>query len=390
MIYFKSKTFDCMVTPEHRMFVAGKKIKTKDSKTGKFIKSTKINYFVKAGNVSSIDKVPMTGYKWKGGKQEFFILPSVINNKTILSTEIKKLLDKHKNKTHTEIAALCNCSQSFVTMVKNGDRGIVENYSAIKIPMSSWLKFFGIWIAEGSVRGSKGGDTTNKCEIVITQKNTKIRGEIREMLKELPFKFSELPHGFYIYNKQLWEYLKQFGNSRTKYIPKELKLLSPKLLQILLEWYLKGDGVKGTNYCSSVSKRLRDDLQEIYLKIGFDASISNRGNKGMVTKRTHKYTYLKEIQHKVKYSGYVYCVEVPNHVIYVRRNNKPNFSGNSICPSHGYLAGEHFECPQCTIKQPCEVYSRIVGYYRPVKNWHVGKIHEYHDRKEFKLKASQV
>ena len=39
----------------------------------------------------------------------------------------------------------------------------------------------------------------------------------------------------------------------------------------------------------------------------------------------------------------------------------------SICPTHGYISGEHFECPQCTIKQPCEVYSRVVGYIRPVQ-----------------------
>ena len=55
----------------------------------------------------------------------------------------------------------------------------------------------------------------------------------------------------------------------------------------------------------------------------------------------------------------------------------------SICPTHGYLSGEHFECPQCTIKQPCEVYSRVVGYIRPVQQWHKGKQEEYKERKEF-------
>ncbi len=55
----------------------------------------------------------------------------------------------------------------------------------------------------------------------------------------------------------------------------------------------------------------------------------------------------------------------------------------SICPTHGYLSGEHFECPQCTIKQPCEVYSRVVGYIRPVNQWHKGKQQEYKERKEF-------
>jgi len=55
----------------------------------------------------------------------------------------------------------------------------------------------------------------------------------------------------------------------------------------------------------------------------------------------------------------------------------------SICPSHGYLSGEHFFCPECTIKQPCEVYSRVVGYIRPVQQWHVGKKQEFKERKEF-------
>ena len=60
----------------------------------------------------------------------------------------------------------------------------------------------------------------------------------------------------------------------------------------------------------------------------------------------------------------------------------------SICPTHGYLSGEHFECPQCTIKQPCEVYSRVVGYIRPVQQWHKGKQEEYKERKEFAMPSS--
>jgi anaerobic ribonucleoside-triphosphate reductase len=57
----------------------------------------------------------------------------------------------------------------------------------------------------------------------------------------------------------------------------------------------------------------------------------------------------------------------------------------SICPIHGYIAGEHFYCPKCTIKQPCEVYSRIVGYLRPVQQWNIGKKEEFEQRKEFKV-----
>jgi ribonucleoside-triphosphate reductase len=57
----------------------------------------------------------------------------------------------------------------------------------------------------------------------------------------------------------------------------------------------------------------------------------------------------------------------------------------SICPVHGYLEGEHFYCPKCVIKQPCEVYSRVVGYLRPVQQWNIGKQEEFRERKEFKI-----
>jgi ribonucleoside-triphosphate reductase len=55
----------------------------------------------------------------------------------------------------------------------------------------------------------------------------------------------------------------------------------------------------------------------------------------------------------------------------------------SVCPVHGYIPGEHENCPQCVIEQKCEVYSRIVGYIRPVEQWNNGKAQEFKDRKEF-------
>jgi len=62
----------------------------------------------------------------------------------------------------------------------------------------------------------------------------------------------------------------------------------------------------------------------------------------------------------------------------------------SICPVHGYIAGENFYCPQCTIKQPCEVYSRVVGYLRPVSQWNNGKQEEFKERKEFKIRKQEL
>ena len=53
----------------------------------------------------------------------------------------------------------------------------------------------------------------------------------------------------------------------------------------------------------------------------------------------------------------------------------------STCPNHGYIAGEHHTCPECG--DECEVYSRVVGYIRPVKQWNEGKREEFKLRKTF-------
>lgn len=50
----------------------------------------------------------------------------------------------------------------------------------------------------------------------------------------------------------------------------------------------------------------------------------------------------------------------------------------SICSEHGYIAGEHHTCPTC--QSNCEIFSRVVGYHRPVIAWNKGKKEEFKDR----------
>ena len=59
----------------------------------------------------------------------------------------------------------------------------------------------------------------------------------------------------------------------------------------------------------------------------------------------------------------------------------------SICPNCGYTAGEHKVCLRCASE--CEVYSRVVGYLRPVQQWNKGKKEEFGLRKTYKLCASE-
>ena len=60
----------------------------------------------------------------------------------------------------------------------------------------------------------------------------------------------------------------------------------------------------------------------------------------------------------------------------------------SICSAHGYLAGEVKACPVCG--GPTETYSRITGYYRPIKNWNDGKSQEFKDRQTYDIEHSNM
>lgn len=60
----------------------------------------------------------------------------------------------------------------------------------------------------------------------------------------------------------------------------------------------------------------------------------------------------------------------------------------SVCRTHGYISGEQALCPECG--EEAEVYSRITGYYRPVKNWNEGKTQEFKDRQVYHVGKSEL
>lgn len=74
----------------------------------------------------------------------------------------------------------------------------------------------------------------------------------------------------------------------------------------------------------------------------------------------------------------------------------------SICPQHGYLAGEHAFCPKCDTergltassldekRQPCEVWTRVMGYHRPVSAFNPGKQSEHHERLHFEERRAAL
>jgi anaerobic ribonucleoside-triphosphate reductase len=364
MYHFKTRSFDLLVTPNHRMVVDNT--------------WTKERKFVEAQDfVPNTHRIPKQGI-WNCEKKKYFELPSVL----ILSgsgpasrfsdeeLEVIKVA-KREGKSIYQLAEKFNCDPVTIyniytnSMYGNKERVRVRHEAPpLKIQMDDWLKFFGFWLAEGCTDNEKIAKN-HGYRVVISQINKQKRKEIRRVLDSLPFNYMvEGETNFVICNKQLWMYLKQFGNAYTKFIPREIKELERKKLKILFDWMIKGDGHerKSTgqiNYWTS-SKKLADDVQEVALKLGWLATIRAENNNisdingRKITSRTiytigvhrkSRHFRLRETSiHKEQYKGKVYCLEVPNHTLYVRRNGKPCWCGNSIgvvtlnMPRIGYLA----------------------------------------------------
>ncbi|MEM2110899.1 MAG: ribonucleoside triphosphate reductase [Candidatus Bathyarchaeia archaeon] len=83
--------------------------------------------------------------------------------------------------------------------------------------------------------------------------------------------------------------------------------------------------------------------------------------------RIHSWKAVAEIVKKIAYVSHI-----PYYTL------TPTFS---ICQTHGYINGEHRSCPSCGTK--CEIYSRVVGYLRPVDQWNDGKQAEFKIRRTF-------
>ncbi|UYZ40542.1 MAG: anaerobic ribonucleoside-triphosphate reductase [Candidatus Methanospirare jalkutatii] len=297
---FKSKKLDLLVTPNHNMIVSQYAPHSK-SYQRKFVKAKDFNpntHFIPKGGI------------WEGKHQKEFVLPAI------------------------QIKQYRHFANSYETV----------HIKAKRIDMKDWLAFFGFWLAEGSTylrkrnRRRRGKKAFYGYLVRISQNKGKIAREFEALLKRLPFNFYKKERGrkveFVIQNKQLFSYLSQFGKAGEKYIPKEIKSLDREYLRILFHWLVKGDGYEGNGNLDyyTKSKKLADDVQEIALKLGWNANIyekrkgSSKWYRVAISKTKHfKFREIK----KVKYQGKVYCVEVPNHTLYVRRNGKACWCGNS-------------------------------------------------------------
>ena len=295
-----SSNIDLLVTPNHNMYVGwrGKNNYKQVIRWG-FRTPTEMPRYVKYKRNA----------EWTGEEQKWFILPP-IKKKKLIGANITKRDRKGR---------IVNSTLQFEEVAQK----------QIRIPMDDWLRFFGIWLAEGCATGGNSRD----YKVIITQSNLEKRAKIKNWLDKLPFDFKEYEKNLTIHNKQLYSYLEQFNQSYDKFIPRDLLKLSPRQLRILFESMMLGDGWRGRSY-GTASKALADDVQELVLKMGYASTISN--SEGFNTIYV-SYQMLEPMQNKgvdhrswVEYNGMVYCVDVKNHLIYVRRNGKACWSGNSV------------------------------------------------------------
>lgn len=227
---------------------------------------------------------------------------------------------------------------------------------ALEFKIEDWCAFMGIFLSEGSTFSDDRGN----YRVVISQKKPSTCADIDALLTrmELPHRYDESPGNFIIGNKQLFAYCQQFGLCHQKYVPADLKELSPRLLGILMDWLVKGDGCINSNNTlsyASTSKRLADDFQELLIKTGLSGNISVQKNDGgviggrkissarplyRVNRRLSKFKYFRDTEEsyitREPYAGRVWCVDAGSHIIKVRRNGKEAWCGNSLVGSPPY------------------------------------------------------
>jgi len=310
MYRVKNKHVDLLVTPNHNMFVS-------------LYRTTDKRYqLVRADEVVGRPVKYLSKFHWNGNNQKYITLPGFSQNRGSWSKTIRPL----------------------------------------KINARDFVEFLGWYLAEGCCDCYK-----RAYRICITQKNERGKRLIRSCLSRLPFKFNYTNGNFVIFSQQLYNYVVAFGKCYEKYIPSEIKNLSPDLLLVLYRTLVEGDGSRATGCVYSASKRLVDDIQEICLKIGYGAAVkdvTNDDKVGFIRGRAIKQrrsNYKVDVRKNqltpafcqdeykgihgkrlsgvgttikeewVDYDGMVYCAEVPpDHVLIVRRNGKALACGNSM------------------------------------------------------------
>lgn len=213
-------------------------------------------------------------------------------------------------------------------------------------PTKPFLRFLGLWLGDGSAYVTQREGHASGYVIQIAAFNQK-REYVKQVLDELGVHYNEMREGFRFFRKSLYEYLAPYVHAENKHLPREWLNLDPEHLKLILEGLLMSDGNLETQTITTCSKRLADDIQVMAFLSGQGAIVREakpsskaRFLNGYEVKSNHPVYKVRlasgqltpkiaPSRHKtVPYQGKIYDVTVPNHLIFVRRNGKPVWSGN--------------------------------------------------------------
>lgn len=312
MYKVKSRGVDLCVTPEHRMYVQPRGKNDFEILQAKDIVGKTVRYLT-------------GGLEWEGISPKYYRVNGFLQNRG------------------------------------NWDKTIPAKFIDINI----WAAFMGWYISEGSCRYE---EKSGSYKVIISQKKIDHLEEIHDLLEKMPWRFNYIESdGFVCTSEQLFREVSPLEKQSERRIPSYLKNWETEQLEILFDALIKSDGDSNNIYYTS-STGLKDDVQEIALKVGYATFSNIRKEEGsligfdkenreirttvddwkvnVATKNINpwwdKSSYtgihgerLDGSRHDffegwVDYNGEVFCAEVPNHLLIVRRNGLAIVSGNSM------------------------------------------------------------
>lgn len=336
----------------------GEEVITLDIETNEMI-------FQKVDEVISEPYMGLMYHITNGKKMDMLVSP---NHKLILWNRYEKIVKKTANEFYQDWLKDDSAQGHSFLKVKSKWNGLGEEIytvpnTDISMSTKTWVAFFGLWLAEGFVAGSKGSKIFRK-KIGITQKKPENIKKIDDLLALTGLKWvkrqrKDKTFDWYLHDSQLHSYLSQFGNSFTKFIPRDIMNFDIDLLKEMLDWMLLGDGrnrlYKPSNRLlleySTISKRLAEDVGEIMIRLGYRPYVKSYKQpdsciNGKIIKKENcqiLYTASANISNSclmqrymnikpMIYIGNINCINVPNHTFLARRNGYVFWTGNSDSP----------------------------------------------------------
>jgi DNA modification methylase len=291
MFHFHSRgVFDLLVTPDHKMLVDSR---VGNRKTGRKSKQYKL---IPASELSC----NFVHRKWR-------------------------MLSSAKPAGGLEIENID------IPPLARGQRGPVA-HEIKNISASDFMMLAGWYLSEGSCDPILNTYSRHAGRISISQSkdiNPENVREIKDLFRRIGLSPRCEGRNIVVHNKPLAAFLcDQFGKgSHEKRIPRWVKDLDARrLLPLLRDTMMKGDGNASGMAYTSYSTQLRDDFQEICLLTGWRASIC-----GAVVRisQNRDDPEIRDRPIEYHYNGMIGCATVPNHTLFVRRNGKAIVSGNS-------------------------------------------------------------